>query len=83
MMGCRVWLKSKKDRKGLVQMANLSVFDHSRPFWAHLDPFGPFQTRIDILLQSTSAKPYFVHLGQKIMSEMVQKGPDGPKRGPK
>ena len=41
------------------------VFDHEEPFWAHLDPFGPFQTRIDILLRSTSAKPYFVHFGQK------------------
>ena len=51
---------SKKD-----QMVNLSVFDHLGPFWAHLDPFGPFQTRIDILLRSTSANPYFVHLGQK------------------
>ena len=44
---------------------NLSLFDHLGPFWANLDPIGPFQTRIDILLRSTSAKPYFVHLGQK------------------
>ena len=49
-----------------TKMVNLSVFDHLGPFWAHLDPFEPFQTRIDILLRSTSAKPYFVHLGQKI-----------------
>jgi len=43
-----------------TKMVNLSLFEHLGPFWAHLDPFGPFQTRIDILLRSTSAKPYFV-----------------------
>ena len=43
-------------------MVNLSVFDHLGPFWAHLDPFGPFQTKIDFLLRSTFAKPYFVLL---------------------
>ena len=48
-----------------TKMVNLSVFYHLGPFWAHLDPFGPFQSRIDILLGSTSAKPYYVHLGQK------------------
>ena len=48
-----------------TKMVNLSLFEHLGPFWAHLDPFGPFQTRIDILLWSTSAKPYFVHFGQK------------------
>ena len=59
---------SKVVQKGLkgTKMVSLSVFDHQEPFWAHLDPFGPFQTRIDILLRSTSVKPYFVHLGQKI-----------------
>ena len=41
----------------------------------HLDPFGPSQTRNDILLRSTSAKAYFFHLGQKnhFWLEMVQK----------
>ena len=63
-------------------MANLSVFDYLGPFWAYLDPFGPFQTKIDSLLQSTSAKPYFVHLGQKNhfylkWSKRVQMGPEG------
>ena len=33
-----------------TKMVNLSLFEHLGPFWAHLDPFGPFQTRIDILL---------------------------------
>ena len=46
-----------KGPKG-TKMVNRSVFDYLGPFWAHLDPFGPFQTKIDILLQSTSAKPY-------------------------
>ena len=50
-----------------TKMVSLSLFDHLGPFWAHLDPFWPFQTRIDILLRSTSAKPYFVHVGQKIV----------------
>ena len=63
-------------------MVNLSLFEHLGPFWAHLDPFGPFQTRIDILLRSTSAKPYFVHLGQKNhfclkWSKRVQMDPNG------
>ena len=39
----------QKGPKG-TKMVNLSVFDHLGPFWAHLDPFGPFQIRIDILL---------------------------------
>ena len=61
-------------------MVNPSVFDHLRPFWAHLDSFGPFQTKINFLLWGTSAKPYFVHLGQKKnfclnWSKRVQMGP--------
>ena len=60
---------------------HLSVFDHMEPFWAHLDHFGQFQTRIDILLWSTSAKPYFVHSGQKII--IVWNGPKGTRWAPK
>ena len=65
-----------------TKMVNLSLFEHLGPFWAHLDPFGPFQTRIDILLWSTSAEPYFVHLGQKNhfclkWSKRVQMDPKG------
>ena len=72
----QTWQAYQRGPKG-AKMINLSVFDHLEPFWAHLDPFGPFQTRIDILLRSTSANPYFVHLGQKLfLSEMVQKGPN-------
>ena len=38
----------------------------------------------DFLLQSTTAKPYLVHLGQKnsFSSKLIQKGPDGPQRVP-
>ena len=55
----------QKGPKG-IKMVNLSVFDHLGPFWAPLGPFGPFQTKIDFLLRSTSVKPYFIHLGQKL-----------------
>ena len=63
---CQLVKVAQKGPKG-TKMANLSVFDHLGPFWAQLDPFRPFQTRIDILLRSTSAKPYFVHFRQKII----------------
>ena len=33
------------------KMVNLSVFDHLGPSWAHMDPFGPFQTKINFLPQ--------------------------------
>ena len=31
------------------KMVNLDVFDNLGPFWAHLDTFGPFQTKINLL----------------------------------
>merc|ERR1711983_586590 len=40
----------QKGPKG-TKMVNLSVFDHLGPFWAHLDPFGPFQTKMNFLPQ--------------------------------
>ena len=56
-----------------------SVFDHLGPFWAHLDPFGPFQTEMNGLVQmdkgGASSKKLF-------LTAMVQRGPDGPKRVP-
>ena len=57
---------------------------HLGHFWAHLDPFGPFQTKLDFLLQTTLAKKHFVFLRRKIdfclkRSKMVQMGPNGPK----
>ena len=48
----------QKGAKG-TKMVNLSVFDPLGPFWIHLDPFGPFQTKIDFLLWRTSAETYF------------------------
>merc|ERR1711894_826855 len=44
---------SKRVQKGPkgTKMVNLSVFDHLGPFWAHLDPFGPFQTKMNFLPQ--------------------------------
>ena len=40
--------RSKVVQKGPegTKMVNLSLFDHLGPFWAHLDPFGPSQTKI-------------------------------------
>ena len=33
-----------------VKMVNLDVFYNLGPFWAHLDNFGPSQTKINLLL---------------------------------
>ena len=68
--------------KGSQMVPN--VFGHLGHFWAHLDPFGPFQTKLDFLLQTTLAKKHFVFLRRKIdfclkRSQMVQMGPNGPK----
>ena len=65
-----------------TKIVNLSVCDHFAPLWTHRDPFWPFQTKIDFLLRSTLAKPYFVHLGQQIhfclkWPKRVQLGPKG------
>ena len=67
----------QKGPKG-TKMVNLSVFDHQEPFWAHLDPFGPFQTRIDILLRSTSAKPYLSISGKKIICDKYMSACEDP-----
>ena len=32
------------------EMVNLDVFDNLGPFGVHLDTFGPFQTKINLLL---------------------------------
>ena len=49
-----------------TEMVNHNVLDHLEPFWTHWGPFEPFQTKNESLLRSTSVKPYFVYLGQKI-----------------
>ena len=53
------------------------------PKWSKrekMDPFAPFQTKIDFLLRITSAQPYFVNLGQKsFLSKMSKRAQKGPK----
>ena len=74
--------RSKVVQKGPKgsKMVNLSVFDHLGPFWAHLDPFGPFQTKMNFLPQMgvaevlRSKKSIFVWNGPK-GSRWAQKGP--------
>ena len=65
--------RSKVVQKGPKgsKMVNLSVFDHLGPFWALLDPFGPFQTKMNFLPQMgvaevlRSKKSIFVWNGPK------------------
>ena len=54
-------------------MANLSVFDHLGPFWAHLDPFGPFALTSFMKIgcselrkcQNQLTPPYFDQLSER------------------
>ena len=64
------------------EMVNQDNNDHLGPFWARLNPFGPFQTKNDFLLKSASAKHYFVLMGRQIdfclkWSKSVQMDPKG------
>ena len=43
--------------------ANLDVFDHLGPFWARLDPFGPFQTKNDFFAQKHPRQTLFCPYG--------------------
>ena len=57
-------------------------------FWTPLDPSGPFWTISNknwYFAPKHLCKTLFCPFGAKksFLSEMVQKGPDGPKRGPK
>ena len=65
-------------------MVNLDIFDNLGPFWAHLDTFGPFQTKINLLPHNDKVGFGGGAFEQKIMFlfEMAQKSPDGPKRVP-
>ena len=49
--------RSKVVQKGLkeTKMVNPGVFDHLGPLWAHLDPSGPFQTKMIFLPQMDKA----------------------------
>ena len=62
MAGLSTFQSGPKGSKNL----NLDVFNHLGPSWARLDPFGPFRTKNDFLLKSTSAKAYSVLMGQQI-----------------
>ena len=66
--------------KGAI-MTNLSVFDSlgpSGPFFDH------FRRKFIFCSEAPLPNPTLSIWGKKsFLSEMVQKGPDGPKRGPK
>ena len=74
----------QKGPKG-TKMVNLSVFDHLGPFWAHLDPFGPFQTKMIFLPQMDKigfcrgASEQYINSCLK-WSKRVQMGPEGSKK---
>ena len=64
------------------KMANLNVFDNLGPFWAHLDTFGPFQTKINLLPRKGKVGFGGGAFKQKIIfrlkwSKRVQTGPKG------
>ena len=49
-----------------IKMANLSVFDHLGPFWAALQPFGPFQTIVDLFAPKHLRQTLLCPFGEKI-----------------
>ena len=64
-------------------MVDLDVYDYLGPFWAHMDTFGPFQTKINLLPQRQSRVSRRCFWAKNhILFEMVQRGPDRPKRVP-
>ena len=75
---------SKRVRKG-PNWSTYVFFTICDPFCAHLDPFRPIQARIDIFPQKHFCQTLLFPFEAKesCLSEMLQKRPDGPKRGPK
>ena len=76
----------QKGPKG-TKMINQSVFDHLGPFWAHLDTFGPFQTKMNFLSQMDKVGFGGGASEQKIIfclkwSKRVQMGPKGVPNSP-
>ena len=61
-----------------------SVLDHLGPFRTDMSPFGPFQTKMNFLLQMDKVGFGGGASEQKnqCLFEMVLRGPDGPKRVP-
>ena len=79
----QAYQRSKVVQKGLkgTKMVNLSMFGHLGSFWAHLDPFRPFQTNwtnLGLLMCFGAKKSVFVWIGPK-GSRWAQKGPKSPK----
>ena len=64
------------------EMVNLDVSDNLGLIWAHENTFKPFQTKIILLPVKDKVGFGGGAFEQKIISlfEMVQKGPDVPKR---
>ena len=60
------WLQPFKTLTVATTFFCWHIFDHLGPFWAHLDSFGSFQTKLDFVLQSTMAMKHFVFLRQTI-----------------
>ena len=81
---CQAGLSTFQSGPKETKMVNLSVFDHLGPFWAHLDPFGPFQTKNEFFAPNGQSRGWQRCFGAKyqFLFETVQKGPDGPKRVP-
>ena len=46
---------SKRGSKG-NKVVNLSVFDHLKPFWVHLNPFGPWSVHREAKISMASLK---------------------------
>ena len=61
------------------KMVNLTVFDHLGPFLAHLDRFGPFQTKV-IFFAPSRVGPRWSGAKKTFLSETVLMGPNEPKR---
>ena len=62
-----------------TEMVKLSVFDHLGPFWAHMNTFGPFQTKIKLLPYKDKVRFYRGAFEQK-NHFFVLNGSKGPRR---
>ena len=67
----------------MVEMVNLYVFDHLGPLWAHMNTFGPFQTKIKLLPYKDKVRFYRGAFEQKnhLLFEMIQKGSTRAQKG--
>ena len=44
--------------KKRAKMVNISVLDHLDPFWAHMDHFGLFQTKMKLFAQNGQSRAW-------------------------